>query len=930
MKKLSILMVLFIIALVSAVFADGESPDSLPLQDISTGCRLITADYTLDEDYKANGDCLVIGSSNIILDGNGHTLTGNGTGIGITAIGTTGITIKNFKIRGFKTSISIQDADNSIIENNEIVSTSDYSKGISSVSSDNVVFKDNKVVMENQESAGVYITGHKNMVFDGNEVTCKNKIFFEKTACVHLTNIYDSEIKNNAIEYKSGNFHVKGECVKVGTGQNNKFHDNTIKGYCPALTSSGESNSQYYSNMLKTEGIYYGSYSRGFTFADGANNLIKDNEASASAQVFNINTAYSTTSPAGYVLTNLKLDNGLAFSATKITQLSVYGSKIPNVIVPDYANKTGLGKFGVYSYVNTPGYIEFSVNYETTDEIDEDTLGLYYYYSNKWTPLPGTRMDKENDIIYVDYIKFPTAFSGNSLNLGIWADVKEAEPEPTDLCQSDCTKGDNIAYLECESHEGCQDVQMNFLDPSGTGNVVAGCDNRTLDSNYYFSHSYCIGNVIYEQFSCKKNQGVSGTIVNVNPEGRTCENGCENGACIDEVLNDTEPVDGTCPGNSILVCHNENNPHELCVANESISAHLAHADYLGACVSDDKNQGNKTPGLNESTETEENETEEETETEEEIGTEEETETDEEEPTNGTCPAEKAFICHVKNKEHELCVSISALDSHLSHGDYEGRCKNEKKEEKIIDLVSQDKKAEILSEGTVRKIEFKTKKEKKDIKITVRTRNTAPPQVKEHKRKVYNYITIDHPDVSNDEIEDSKVEFGVEKKWVASTGKPEDIVLSKFENEWRDLKTNYLRSDDLNYYFESDTEGFSEFAINMQSTVSVPIPTINETIALNENAAKEKIVPEKSYIDIAKRIWPVFFLISLIIYITIFYTKRNRLNDVERKKKEREPYKILIEYVDDLKKKGNSVDQIKSKLNEAGWEKEDVEKVLKFS
>ncbi len=924
MKKLLILMVLFVISSVSAVFAEGESPDSLPLQD-STGCRLITADYTLEEDYTANGDCLVIGSSNIILDGNGHTITGDGTGIGITAIGTTGITIKNFKIRGFKTSISIQDADNSIIENNDIVSTNDYSKGISSVSSDNVIFKDNNVVMENQESAGMYLTGHKNMVFDGNKVTCKSKIFLEKTSCVSLASISDSEIKNNEVEYKSGNFHIKGECIKLSTGQNNKFHDNTIKGYCLALTSSGISNSEFYSNFIATDGAYYGSYSRGFTFADGANNLIRDNEISASAQVFNINTAYSTSSPAGYVVTNLKMDNGLIFSASKVTQINVYGSKIPNVVVPDYVSKIGLGKFGIHTYTNTPGYIEFSVKYDPTDEVDEDTIGLYYYYSNKWIPFPGSRVDKENDVLYVDYIKFPTAFSGNSLNLGIWAEVKEPEPEPTDLCQSDCTRGDNIAYLECESHEGCQDVQMNFLDPSGTGKVVADCDNRTLDSNYYFSDSYCIGNLVYEQYSCKKNQGVSGTIVNVNPAGRTCENGCENRACVNEILNDTMPIEGICQKNRILICHNENNPHELCVANESISVHLAHADYLGVCVSDDEEiQQNKTIELNESIENEENETKEETEAEEE------TKTDEEEPTNGSCPTEKAFICHVKNKEHELCVSISALSSHLAHGDYEGRCINEKKEEKIIDLVSQDKKAEILSEGTVRKIEFKTKKEKKDIKVTVKTRNTAPPQVKEHERKVYNYITIDHPDISNDEIEDSKVEFSVEKKWVALTGKPEDVVLSKFENDWRDLKTRYNRSDDTHYYFESDTDGFSEFAINMQSTVSEPIPTINETIALNENTAKENIIPKNSYIDVAKRIWPIFLLAALILYLTIFYTTRNKLNAEEKEKKEREPYKILIEYVADLKKKGNSTDQIKAKLNEAGWEKEDVEKVLKFS
>src|SRR4051812_46987469 len=45
---------------------------------------------------------IVVSGSNLVLDGGGATLVGNGTGIGIQIQKGAGITVKNLKIRGFR------------------------------------------------------------------------------------------------------------------------------------------------------------------------------------------------------------------------------------------------------------------------------------------------------------------------------------------------------------------------------------------------------------------------------------------------------------------------------------------------------------------------------------------------------------------------------------------------------------------------------------------------------------------------------------------------------------------------------------------------------------------------------------------------------------------------------------------------------------
>jgi parallel beta-helix repeat protein len=59
---------------------------------------------------------IVIGSDSITLDGDGHTVTGLGTGSGVRLTLRTGVTIKDLTVSGFDNGIHLVDADGNTIE----------------------------------------------------------------------------------------------------------------------------------------------------------------------------------------------------------------------------------------------------------------------------------------------------------------------------------------------------------------------------------------------------------------------------------------------------------------------------------------------------------------------------------------------------------------------------------------------------------------------------------------------------------------------------------------------------------------------------------------------------------------------------------------------------------------------------------------------
>lgn len=98
----------------------GDSGDGVTGCTYSCGCGCdtgktvfqcgdtITSSCTMSCDLISFGDCFTISrTDDLVIEGNQFTITGNGTGKGVSASGTTGVQIKNFNLANFATGISL-------------------------------------------------------------------------------------------------------------------------------------------------------------------------------------------------------------------------------------------------------------------------------------------------------------------------------------------------------------------------------------------------------------------------------------------------------------------------------------------------------------------------------------------------------------------------------------------------------------------------------------------------------------------------------------------------------------------------------------------------------------------------------------------------------------------------------------------------------
>ena len=83
-------------------------------------------------------------------------------------------------------------------------------------------------------------------------------------------------------------------------------------------------------------------------------------------------------------------------------------------------------------------------------------------------------------------------------------------------------------------------------------------------------------------------------------------------------------------------------------------------------------------------------------------------------------------------------------------------------------------------------------------------------------ETYSAFQVETTGINDSNTESIIIEFKVEKSWlITEKGTIDGIVLFRKEdpgNDWDELPTTYLRSDDQYYYFTADTLGFSMFAI----------------------------------------------------------------------------------------------------------------------
>mgnify|MGYP001619380431 CR=1 FL=1 len=120
------------------------------------------------------------------------------------------------------------------------------------------------------------------------------------------------------------------------------------------------------------------------------------------------------------------------------------------------------------------------------------------------------------------------------------------------------------------------------------GNEISGCDDLEIellsipDYGYGYGYGYNDGNLTYKITLRTDNLEVGNYSTEFVFE--ISENQVPYGGPNFEILED-----------QVMICHippgNPNNAHTIIVGANAVNAHLAHGDYLGECISNNRNNG---------------------------------------------------------------------------------------------------------------------------------------------------------------------------------------------------------------------------------------------------------------------------------------------------------------------------------------------------
>ena len=174
----------------------------------------------------------------------------------------------------------------------------------------------------------------------------------------------------------------------------------------------------------------------------------------------------------------------------------------------------------------------------------------------------------------------------------------------------------------------------------------------------------------------------------------------------------------------------------------------------------------------------------------------------------------------------------------------------------IESIAPDKPAVIAVNNEnigISQISIESVKEVANAEITVSSLKSAPVEQKSAPSSaVYQYIRIDKKNIETSDIKKANIDFKVPKSWLKSnTLSKDEVALFRLSDEWKQLPTKLKNEDEVNYYFESISEGFSLFAIakKVEKTFSASRDSISEFVEFGKekeirinltNLADEKI------------------------------------------------------------------------------------------
>ncbi|MEM3555718.1 MAG: right-handed parallel beta-helix repeat-containing protein, partial [Candidatus Micrarchaeia archaeon] len=243
-----------------------------PGGDPIIACGTITTNSILISDLRSSGTCITFGADNIILNCQGHTITGLRTAnsSGVYAYGRKNIVLKNCIISNYSTGVVFNRTSQANIYNNTVFNN--LKEGIYLYNMSNDTEINNNVVYGNEKGINIYLSNtnqvYNNTVFNNTQ----DGIMFYY---VNQSQVFDNVVYNNGASYSgivlnrnyygavfnntifSNNMGIRLE----GLSNYNKVYNNYVRGNSfGIITTLSDANNIYENTVVNNNiGIYFSS-----------------------------------------------------------------------------------------------------------------------------------------------------------------------------------------------------------------------------------------------------------------------------------------------------------------------------------------------------------------------------------------------------------------------------------------------------------------------------------------------------------------------------------------------------------------------------------------------------------------------------------------------------------------------------------------------
>jgi len=275
-----------------------------PATEVACG-ETITESVTLKADLtNCPGDGIVIGADNIVLNGNGHAIDGQGVGSGVLVLDQTGVTIKNLRVSDFSIGVSLGFANENTVTRNEFF---DNNRGVRlGVSSSNKInqnrFENNFLAIrvlfdsnENRVSLNKVSGNGSNaisLLSSNGNVLIRNQVSDNPTHAVTLFQSSGNTVKGNTVSGGDGH----GFLVLSSSG--NRFIGNrSVENLWDGFSLDASTGNEFLENTAERNGMH------GFEVTEPAgaskSNALVNNSATDNAGYGYLDTSSGGTGDSG-------------------------------------------------------------------------------------------------------------------------------------------------------------------------------------------------------------------------------------------------------------------------------------------------------------------------------------------------------------------------------------------------------------------------------------------------------------------------------------------------------------------------------------------------------------------------------------------------------------------------------------------------------